>query len=416
MAAAGLGAWTAIPVAQAMKRPAYGGSLRLSLPVATRDLDPHDPYSLSAALLGNTLFETLYLRDRAERVYPSLAAALPEKGRQGTLIQLRPGLSTAAGRPLDARYIVRSLTRAQATCRPLAELGTFTAHKADRVQCSNPDPSRVALLLSSLRAAIFDGGFDSCGPFQIEADNRALRLARNPRAARGGAYLDEVSIRSATVRESLRDFEAGSSAVGFLGSGLYHSRSDARRFALSPIGWVAILAGRQLDTFGAPGVMHATLRGVPSIGLEALGLTEVQSGPRRTWSGPPIQLGVDEAEPWLLSIAREVADSLSASNHEVTVQPRPRDELQRQRATGSYEAMIAFVRSDAPLGSEIRDLFRLDGSTAPRTRAPTTVHEAARRLRLGILGSLVPRGAMAAHVRHFVEGGRLHLENTTLDA
>ena len=72
--------------AGALARPIYGGTARLTLPIDTSRIDPHDSGSLTACLLGASLFDGLYAKaGTLGPAYPTLAAARSLRKRSAVL-------------------------------------------------------------------------------------------------------------------------------------------------------------------------------------------------------------------------------------------------------------------------------------------------------------------------------------------
>src|SRR5690606_15191305 len=113
--------------AGASVRPFYGGHARLTLPIDTSRIDPHEPSSLSARLVGASLFDCLYAKTNADVPYPTLATALPARRGTSWSIELRPGLRSARGVRLDAKAVAASLERSRQRSPLLASVTRIRA-------------------------------------------------------------------------------------------------------------------------------------------------------------------------------------------------------------------------------------------------------------------------------------------------
>ena len=115
-----VGASAALPLVlgaravEARGRVALGGKIALHVPWPLGGVDPHRVDDAAAAIFGDALFDTLYARDDAGAIAPSLAEAEPEAEGATLRVTLREGLRSAHGRPIDARDVAASLVRARA--------------------------------------------------------------------------------------------------------------------------------------------------------------------------------------------------------------------------------------------------------------------------------------------------------------
>ena len=195
-----------------------------SLPsIHTTRFDP------AAALLGQALFDQLFALEASGDPYPTLAADAPSLEGGKTIVRLREGLITAKGRKLDARDVLFSLQRTRRG-RALAWWGDLPVpalHPKNPLALlfATADGSRLARTLSSPLFALVPRGFDPTHPDgtgALSAETAAARLIlrRNPNAARGASFLEEITIEQAPdLLEPLRSFEGNLTDVGWLGSG-----------------------------------------------------------------------------------------------------------------------------------------------------------------------------------------------------
>jgi len=220
---------------------------------------------------------------------------------------------------------------------------------------SGVDPVKLASRLASPLCAIVGRGFgmdflDATGAFAASHAGGALTLARNARAAMGGALLDSLVVRpSSDLADSLRSFEAGADDVGWLGTGLHEPRPGSKTFDAGPVAYVLLRTGRDANEWDAPGVAQRLADGIaPSL------LAHLAPGPAwavqpdQGWGGPPCDLLVRDDSPYLAEAARAVAAALSRPSHEVTARTIPAYVIRQRRLSRSYSLAIDAVRPFAP--------------------------------------------------------------------
>lgn len=410
----GVGAAFAAPglaarAALGMDRVAPGGRLRLSVPLALSNFDPHDAASLDAAVFGSALFDTLYALDDQGRPYPTLAKSLPETSARGVTIELREGLRTAADKPFDVKDATFSVERARAgaAARLLAGFDAIRfAAAAKNAKGREPpkgageDVVRLATALAHPATALVPRGFsparpDGTGAFRARPAGDGVVLERNPRAARGPAFLESIGVRRAVdLAGALRAFEAGEADVGWLSSGLHQARTKAKRFDAGPIGLVLLATGQQLGTWSAPGVAQSVLDSGDRSALAALGVHALPGAASARasgagWQGPSADVLVDADATQLVAIARALVEILGGERRGLRVVPTAPAEIARVRRSGDFALLVDFVRSTGA-----RDHLR-----AVLTRAGATASDGeplggvTRRLRLGVVGQLHVEGA-----------------------
>ena len=376
-------------------RPPVGGSAQLRVPWPLASLDPHQLDDVGCAIFGGSLFDSLYAFED-NRVVPALAETMPEPVGNGARVRLRAGLTSARGRPIGVREVVSSLARARAGDARAWLVDVASPWRADALSLHFPnvDAQKLASFLASPLTAIVAADFspalpDATGGFAARHEAGALVLARNERAATGGAFLDTLLVRQAVdLADSLRSFEAGTDDVGWLGSGLHEPRAGARPFDAGAVGWVLLRTGRDAGSWDTPGVAQRLADGIsPSL------LAHLAPGPAWTvepdqgWGGPPCELLVRDDSPYLAEVARAVAAALTRASHEVTVRQVPAATFRQRRASRSYALAIDVARPFAPglLGSlaalatsddpeRARDAVRYPprrGDMSPRTIART---------------------------------------------
>jgi peptide/nickel transport system substrate-binding protein len=239
---------------------------------------------------------------------------------------------------------------------------------------------------------------DGTGAFRADVSPSGLILTRNLNAARGPAFLDAVEVLpAADLKSSLRAFEAEHDDLGWLGLGLHDPRKGALRFDLGRAAWVVLLTGPDCGPPGLPGAAQRLVDAIPPERLAHLGLGPLPAASGDpAWSGPPVELLVDETAAHLVEVARAVAPVLSAPGHEVTVTPVPRDAVRRRlkgkpalaidvvRPLGPLplHAVVALATAEDPLRG--RDLAK----TPPRLAAGAPARSLTALLRVGVIGDL----------------------------
>jgi len=414
LAASGV-ALTSASSAFARGRLPVGGRIAIHVPWPVATLDPHRIDDPTAALFADAVFDSLYTRDDAGAIVPALAESDPEADKALLRVRIRDGLRTAFDRPLDARDVVASLARARASGARgwLAEIPAPRADGRTAITFAMRDAAKLTRALASPLVAIVPSGFaperpDGTGPFRVDHRGDALVLAKNPRAARGPAFLDEIVVRpSADLAASLRAFEAGADDVGWLGTGLHEPRPGAKPFDTGAVAWAILRTGREAASWDAPGIAQRIADGIPPSRLSYLVLgppcrTEAEEG----WGGAPCDLLVRDDAPWLVELARAVAATLTRPSHEVNAKPVPPLEITQRRALRSYALMIDVVRPLAPgaLGAFLALSTSDDPSTvvdvarhAPRLQeGAANVRALPRTMRLGILGEIRAQGGRLA--------------------
>ncbi|WP_394823686.1 ABC transporter substrate-binding protein [Pendulispora albinea] len=390
-----------------------GGRLALRVPWPVSTVDPHRVDDVAAAIFGEALFDTLYARDEAGNIVPSLAEGDPEPDKDGLRVRVRAGIVSAYGKPIDAREVVNSLRRARSNSGGgwLADSPFPTRIDQLTVRFATKDPLKLTQTLSSPLVAIVPLSFtperpDGTGPFRAERRGDTLALLRNPRAARGPALLDEIIVRAAPdLAGSLRAFESGADDIGWLGSGLHEPRPGAKSFDLGPVAWAILRSGREGAAWDTPGLTQRIADGIPHSRLSYLGLGAAWSPEREEgWGGPASELLVREDAPWLVELARAVSATLSRPGHDLTVRPISAAELATRRAQRSFALAVDVTRPVAPgalgalvgLAAADRPASAVDivrhpprlGNVSPRTLTRT--------MRVGILGEVRIFGSRVA--------------------
>ena len=417
--AAGALAFTALsPLsreAHARGRAQVGGKLSLRVPWPVLAIDPHRLEDATAAIFGEALFDTLYARDETGAYVASLAEADPEPEGTSLRVRLRTGLHTAKGRDFGTRDAAAAIARSR-SLGGRAWLADVPAPKVDgsSLVFAMRDASRLVRALASPIVAMVPTGFasdapDGTGPMKFAVRGDGVVLTRNPLAARGPSFLDEVLLRAAPdLSASLRAFEGGSDDLGWLGSGLHEPRVGSRPFDFGAAGWAVLFTGREATNWDAPGVAQRICDGIAPARLAYLALGPAwTTEPEQGWGGPPTSLHVREDAPWLVELAKAIAATISRPSHEVTAKPVPALEIAQRRtsrghtllldvvrpvAPGSFAAMIALATADNALrASELVQHPPKLGEIPPRTMTRT--------MHCGVVGEIRVQGGRAPDVQ-----------------
>lgn len=403
-----LGASLAPRPVGARGRTAIGGRIALRVPWPLASIDPHKLEDGAAAIFADALFDTLYAQGEPGAFSASLAEADPEPEGTSLRVRLRAGLRTAKGRPFEARDAAASIARARGL-GARAWLADVPAPRVDgrSLVFAMRDAGRLVRALASPLVAMVPSGFspeapDGTGPMRLGTRGDATVLSRNPLAARGPSYLEEVVVRSAPdLAASLRAFESGSDDLGWLGSGLHEPRTGSRPFDLGPVAWAVLFTGRDATSWDAPGVAQRICDGIPPARLAHLAVGPAWTpDPAQGWGGAPTFIYVREDAPWLVELAKAIAATISLPSHEVTAKPVPAADLAQRRGSRSYALALDVVRPVAPgaLGAMVA-LATADnaGLAASLVQRPPKLGEApprtmTRTMRCGVVGEIRVQG------------------------
>ena len=395
--------------ARARGRLPVGGRATFHIPWPLGAIDPHRIEDATAAILGEALFDTLYARDEGGLVSPALAESEPEVVGAQLRVAVRGNLRSARGRALDARDVVASIARARADGARawLAEVPVPRADGHNALLFAMHDAQKLTRALSSPLVAIVPTGFsaispDGTGPFRAERRADGILLERNPNAACGPAFLDEIFVRpSADLAESLRAFETGADDIGWLGLGLHDPRPGARPFDAGLVGWALLLTGRDAANWDAPGIAQRVANELPPSRLSYLALgAPWATEPAQGWGGPPCTLIVRDDAPWLIELARVVAAIITRPGHEVVAKPVTATEVAQRRASRAFPLAIDVARPLLPgvLGALVA-LATADnpGAAEDVVKHPPRLGEVSARtltrsLRVGVVGEIRVQG------------------------
>jgi len=401
-------------LAHASDRAPAGGTLSLHLPWPTGSIDPHRIDDATSAILGSALFESLYAlapgAGESSVPVPSLAESDPEPTRTGLRVALRTGLRTGRDRPIEARDAVASIARARSLGGRgwLADVPVPRMDGKGALSFATHDAEKLLRALSSPLVAIVPASFsperpDGTGPFRADRRGDSLVLTRNPRAAGGPAFLDEVDVHtSPDLAAPLRAFEAGEDTLGWLGSGLHEPRPGAKPFDFGAVAWAILRTGREAGTWDAPGIAQRIADGIPYSRVAYLALGPpwgAQS--EQGWGGGTCDLLVADDALWLVELAKAVAATIGRPGHEVTARAVPPAEIAQRKAARAYALLLDVAR---PLAPTPRGMFvglatADDPATVAdiATHAPrfdgTTARTLTRTMRIGVVGEVRVQGA-----------------------
>jgi peptide/nickel transport system substrate-binding protein len=409
------GALTGARVAWGRGRSPIGGRLSFHFPWPLGTIDPHRLDDAASAVLGEALFDTLYARDATGVFVPVLAEGEPELDGASLKLNVRGGVRTARGHVLDARDAAFSIGRARSLGARawLAEVPPPRVDGKGALLFAMRDPVKLVRALASPLVPIVPTNFsaqwpDGTGPFRVERRADGLLLVRNPSAARGPSFLDEVFVRpSADLSESLRAFESGQDDLGWLGMGLHEPRPGARPFDAGHVGWAILQTGREAAAWDAPGVAQRVCDELPPQRLSYLALgAPWPTEPAQGWGGAPATIIVRDDAPWLVELARTVAAILTRTSHEVVAKPVAAAELAQRKTTRNFPLAIDVVRplAHGTLGA-LAALSTADnpGAAEDVVKHPPKLNEVpvrtlGRTLRTGVIGEIRIQGGRVADV------------------
>ena len=398
--------------ASALGRIPLEGRVAMALPWPLDRVDPHDATDPGAALFGPALFDELYALEPNGDPFPTLAADAPSVEGARTIVRLREGLTTAQGERLDARDALFSFQRARkgAAAAWWGDLPVPVLHPKDRLALvfATTEATRIARTLCSPLFALVPRTFDPTRPdgtgalFAQPGPSR-LVLRRNPNAARGPAFLDEITIdQAADLSSSLRSFEGKLTDLGWLGSGLHGARPGAQPFDMGSVAWIVLQTGSEAGPWGGPGVAQRLVDGMAPERFQRFGLGSMPApSGNAEWGGRPCELLIRDGSAFMGELARTVSSLLSRTGHEVAVRAAPPAEIAHRRSTGTFSLMLGIVRpfSRAPLGSHIALAAATDAKNALELmRRPPRLgvfepRAVTRTLTIGVLGELRVMGA-----------------------
>src|SRR5262249_54985610 len=143
-----------------------GGRFAMHVPWSLASIDPHRIDDATAALFADAFFDTLYARDEAGAIFPSLAESDPEIDKQNLRVPLPAGLPTPFDPAIDARDVVASIARARSFGARgwLAEIPSPRADGRGAILFPMKDAPKLTRALSSPLTAIVPIGFSPDRP------------------------------------------------------------------------------------------------------------------------------------------------------------------------------------------------------------------------------------------------------------
>ena len=397
--------------ASARGRVPLGGRIAMHVPWPLGGVDPHRLDDAGAAIFGDALFDTLYVRDEAGAIAPSLAEAEPEVDGAALRVVLRAGLRSAHGRAIFPRDVAASIVRARALGAKawLADVPTPKIDDAGHALVfAMRDAARLTRALASPLVAVVPLAFhpsrpDGTGPMRADRRTDALVLTRNALAARGASILDEIVVGDAKdLLTSLRSFQSGADDLGWLGSGLYEPRKGSVPFDAGAVAWAILRTGKDAGAeWSAPGVAQSVCDAIPHSALKALVLgAEWTSTGKSAWAGAPVELLVRDDSAWLMELGKTMSGVLTSPSHEVTLKPVPQAELAQRRASRTFALALDVARplAGGSLGAYAGLATADDPSSAvdavrhaPRGEMP--VRAMTRTMRIGVVGEVRVQGS-----------------------
>lgn len=408
---AGAGAAALVPRAAFAKgRTPQGGRVSLRVPWPIGALDPHRLDDAVAGIFGEALWDTLYAADGT----PALADGNPEAEGSYVRVRLRLGLKTWRDKTFGTKDVVFALNRARASGAKgwLADIPT-PREDGRTLYFTMKDPARLVRALASPLAAMVPLGFtpespDGTGPFRYTPAEGTLTLVRNKNAARGPAYLDEVTIRAASsISDSLLQFEAGTDDIGWFERGLHEPRAGSKSFDYGAPGWAVLFTGRDANDWDGVGVAQSIADGIPYSRLASLHPGAAWTpGPETGWGGPPTSLLVRDDAPWLVAVANAIAATITRPSHEVTVKTVPASELASRRASRLFGLALDVVRAPASggLSAEVALATANDASRAgdvmlhPPKLGDVPARTLTRTYKCGVVGEIKVSGGRTPEV------------------
>jgi peptide/nickel transport system substrate-binding protein len=337
------------------------GKVALRVPWPVGAMDPHRLDDAGAAVFGEALFDTLYAQTPDGPLAPSLAEAEPEPDGSYLRVRLRADLRTSKERLFGTKDAIASLARARAAgARAAGARGWLADLPPPRedgrsLLFSTRDALRLMRALASPLVAMVPSGFnpdapDGTGPFRFAMRDGAMLLSRNRFAARGPAFLDEITVRPApNVSTSLLSFESGADDIGWFERGLHEPRPGSKSFDFGAAGWAVLFTGRDALAWDAPGTAQRIADGIPYARLSDLHLGPAwPPDAEQGWGGPAVPLLVRDDAPWLVALANSIAATITRPGHEVTVKTVSATELATRRASRLFGLALDVVRSVAP--------------------------------------------------------------------
>jgi len=243
-----------VVAAGADTRPAYGGTLHVSVGIAPVSLDPADTSeadSIGRRNLMQLIFDTLLTVNRQGRLEPALATAWQaEPGNQRWRFSLRNDVHFHDGSLLTPEAVAASLRTANPRWKVLAAADSVV------VECDTPAPE-VAAQLARTRNAIVkrNPGRNpiGSGPFYITdfQAGKKLTLTAEENYWGGRAYVDGIEIElGRNGRDQLIALDLGKADIAEVPpEQAQRAAGEGRRLVTSaPVEWMALVFAHDNQT------------------------------------------------------------------------------------------------------------------------------------------------------------------------
>ena len=184
----------------AHSREIPGGRVSFRIPWQTSALDPHRTDDVTASILTDAIFETLYA-PLGDSFVPVLAESEATMKDGAVRVVMRSDLRTAHGRALGLKDAVASIARARSSGAEawLTEIPSPRID-GDALVFATRDANKVMRALASPLVAIVPRAFradapDGTGPFRATRTADGFTLTRNPHAASSPSFLESISVK-----------------------------------------------------------------------------------------------------------------------------------------------------------------------------------------------------------------------------
>ncbi len=231
--------------------------------------NPHASNDLVAALIGTSLFPSLYVRAIDGMLEPRMAVGAPREAGTGSTRGLRVDLAPGV-RPSD---VVASISNARTGAARLAlrEVPVPRVDGAHGVMfpgLADQDAlmRRLATPLAGI-ARVEPRRSSPTGPWDLAIETKdsitQLRVTRRPSAPAVGLSAASHTSRvsrfelegAVDLSRSLRAFERYETEIAWLTDGLFAPRPGARSIDLGPLAYLALRAGKDAPDLQRPGAV-----------------------------------------------------------------------------------------------------------------------------------------------------------------
>jgi hypothetical protein len=409
----------AIP-AHAALPPRHGGRITLPAPERAGALDPIRARTHFSATLAHAVFDGLYEVRDGGAIEPVLAEDFPVVTGTVARIRLRDGVVHHGGRPLTARHVVRSLTRASTSPESAWLLGAFVSN-GGRLSIREIDARTIEIdlarsgvraetILAAAPLAIVVGGNTGArpigtGPFRAHLDGRGgVELFHFRHAPDSAPWLNAVRFNPPVTRdEEVRAFELGRIDGSWWAQSLYGGApvrpvGTATAQSSAPVLLVPNRA-RALRSDGAWGGVAAL---VDRRRLERVGITPSEvlgaglpapqlPGRGSITRGTRLKMIVRAEQPLEDRIAEALAGLFDEHGVRLDVERTPSTSYDAAITRGDWDLRVAIVRAPLPgdgalVGAALASAGQIDRA---RRIAPALDDDAATSAAARTLGALV---------------------------